>query len=267
MMIWMKLNGVRAALARRDGFRRPGRGIAIFLARLAAILFGLLASLPAHAGDRALIEYIGFSADSRYFAFEEFGIQDGSGFAYANIYVIDLTTDSWVLGTPIRIQADNETRSLAEVRAEAAESARNHIEGFGITVPVEIAALIGDGVPDTDGRSLSFGMPTYLPGQVSGRYTLRLSSFVARAASPCAEYFGSEPLGLALNLADSGTDRLVYRDTNLPRSRGCPTDYRLHSVVAPFMGTTLSNAVAIISVYPGGFEGPDRRFLAVPLGL
>jgi hypothetical protein len=38
-------------------------------------------------------------------------------------------------------------------------------------------------------------------------------------------------------------------------------------MVMPFQGTTLSNAVAIISVYPGGFEGPDRRFLAVPLGL
>jgi hypothetical protein len=24
--------------------------------------------------------------------------------------------------------------------------------------------------------------------------------------------------------------------------------------------------VAIVAVYPGGFEGPDRRFIAVPLG-
>ena len=29
---------------------------------------------------------------------------------------------------------------------------------------------------------------------------------------------------------------------------------------------TLDDAVAIVSVYPFGFEGPDRRFLAVPLG-
>jgi hypothetical protein len=35
----------------------------------------------------------------------------------------------------------------------------------------------------------------------------------------------------------------------------------------PFMSPSIADAVAIISVYPGGFEGPDRRFLAVPLGL
>jgi predicted secreted protein len=52
-------------------------------ARLAAKVFGLiaLAATPALAGDRALIDYIGFSPDARYFAFEEFGIQDGSGCA------------------------------------------------------------------------------------------------------------------------------------------------------------------------------------------
>jgi hypothetical protein len=30
--------------------------------------------------------------------------------------------------------------------------------------------------------------------------------------------------------------------------------------------TALDSAVAIVSVYPHGFEGPDRRFIAVPIG-
>lgn len=233
---------------------------------LAAFFMGLF-TLPAQAGDRALIDYIGFSEDFRYFAFEEFGVQDGSGFAYANLYVVDLMTDAWVLGTPIRIRANDETRSLADVRAEAMESASDHIESFGIHVPVEIAALIGDGLPDTDGKSLVFGMPGYLPGMVSGDYRLSLSTFPAHATSPCADWFGTEPLGYQLQIEDSGTERQVHRDTTLPASRGCALDYRIYAVVTPFMGTTLSHAVAIISVYPGGFEGPDRRFLAVPLGL
>ncbi|MBJ3785782.1 DUF2259 domain-containing protein [Devosia sediminis] len=237
-------------------------------ARLAAsgiALLGLVA--PALAGDRALIDFVGFSEDFRYFAFEEFGIQDGSGFAYSSVYVVDLATDSWVVGTPVRIQAESEETSLSAVRRSVAEQSAGHVEEFGIHVPVEIAAMIGDGVPDTDARTLAFGAPAYLPGTVSGAYTLDLATFETTATSPCAEWFSMQPLGYELSIADSGGTRLVHRDQNLPRSRGCPSDYRLHSVVMPFGGTTLSNAVAIISVYPGGFEGPDRRFLAVPLGL
>jgi predicted secreted protein len=237
-------------------------------ARLAASGLAFLAmALPALAGDRALIDYVGFSEDFRYFAFEEFGIQDGSGFAYSNLYVVDLVTDSWVVGTPLRVQAESETTSLHAVRQMVAEDAAGHFTEFGLTVPVEIAAMIGDGVPDSDAKSLRFGAPAYMPGTVSGDYTLALTTFETSATSPCADWFGSEPLGYELSITDSGTTRLIHRDQNLPRSRGCPTDYRIHSVVMPFLGTTLSNAVAIISVYPGGFEGPDRRFLAVPLGL
>ena len=236
--------------------------------RLAAsAVLALAATFPAAAGDRALIDYVGFSEDFRYFAFEEFGIQDGSGFAYSNLYVIDLDTDSWVVGTPVRFQAESEETTLEAVRQVVADKAADHIAEFAIHVPVEIAAMIGDGVPDSDAKALTFGAPGYLPGSVSGNYTLDLSIFGTVATSPCAEWFGTEPVGYELSIADGGTARLVHRDQNLPRSRGCPLDYRIYGVVMPFEGATLSNAVAIISVYPGGFEGPDRRFLAVPLGL
>ena len=250
-MNWMQPNAALAATAR--------------LAASGLVLLGL--TLPAMAGDRALIDYVGFSPDFRYFAFEEFGIQDGSGFAYSNLYVVDLETDSWVVGTPVRQQAESEETRLEDIRAAVTDEASSHIESFSIDVPVEIAALIGDGVPDTDAASLNFGAPGYWPGAVSGDYTLMLSTFDTAATSPCAEWFGVAPKGYELSITDSGTTRLIHRDGNLPRSRGCPTDYRIHSVVMPFQGATLSNAVAIISVYPGGFEGPDRRFLAVPLGL
>ncbi len=49
----------------------------------AALLLGAAAcaAVPTLAGDRALIDVIGYSDDLRYLAFEEFGVQDGSGFA------------------------------------------------------------------------------------------------------------------------------------------------------------------------------------------
>jgi predicted secreted protein len=238
------------------------------MVRLGASLLGVLALAGAAlAGDRALVDIIGYSQDARYFAFEEFGIQDGSGFAYSSIYIVDLKTDSWVVGTPVREQADDEAVSLSQIRAEVQLQAAEEIRGFGIEWPAEYAALLGDGAPGSDGRTLSFGSPGYNPGDVSGNYELRLSTFPTTAAAPCADWFSVEPMGYQLIIADNGAERLIHRDGALPRSRGCPVTYRLYGVVLPFNAGSIRDAVALISVYPSGFEGPDRRFIAVPLGL
>jgi hypothetical protein len=55
----------------------------------------------------------------------------------------------------------------------------------------------------------------------------------------------------------------------LPSSRGCTLDYRIYAVVEPYgeyYGINFNaRRVAIIASYPFGFEGVDRRFLAVPI--
>jgi predicted secreted protein len=248
----MKLNAARAGMVRRG-----------------ASLLGMLSLLasPALAGDRALVDIIGYSPSGQFFAFEEFGIQDGSGFAYSSIYIVDLLADSWVVGTPLREQADDEGVSLSQIRAEVQLQAAPDLKGFGIEVPAEYVALIGDGAPDDDGKALRFGAPGFEPGAVSGDYQLRLSTFPTTAASPCQEWFSVDPLGYQLAISDGTDERVIHRDSALPRSRGCPATYRLYGVVMPFNAGSASDAVALISVYPGGFEGPNRRFLAVPLGL
>ena len=63
-----------------------------------------------------------------------------------------------------------------------------------------------------------------------------------------------------------GTSGELHKDGDtLPKSRRCPQDYRLYAVVAPF--EQFRPRVAIISSYPFGFEGVDRRFLAVPIDM
>ena len=57
---------------------------------LLAASLTLFSAAPALAGDAAQFDPIGFSEDGRYFAYEEYGIQDGSGFPYATIYLVDL---------------------------------------------------------------------------------------------------------------------------------------------------------------------------------
>ncbi len=237
-------------------------------ARLAASLAVLVATMahPALAGDRALFEVLGYSDDGRYFAFEEYGIQDGSGFPYANIYLIDLPADRWMSGTPARVLLQDDESALWQARERARQEVASRLDEFAVREPGHLIALNGDGEPG-DGRSLEFGAVGFLPYQVRGHYVLTLETFEADTPDDCALYLGEEAKGFALRLSGEGADRVLHRDTGtLPRSRGCPMDYRVYGVVAQPDTGSIDNGVAIISVYPFGFEGPDRRFLAIPLG-
>lgn len=238
-------------------------------ARLVASFLGLSGLVaPALAGDRALIDFIGFSPDAQYFAFEEFGIRDGSGFPYSSIYVVDLSNDSWVAGTPFRAEAEDEFTPLLAIRAEAMSEAFVAIDQYDISFPAEIAALIGDGARGADGKTLAFGQPGYDAGTMSQERQLALSTFAATSLEDCVEYFGTEPLGFALELTGGAEAVTLHRDEGaLPKSRACPLDYRLYAVVLPGLDAPRETGVVMVSVYPGGFEGPDRRFLAVPFAF
>lgn len=232
------------------------------LALLAASGLGALTAGATLGGDRALADFIGYSDDGRYFAFEEYGVQDGSGFPYATIYVIDLAADRWVPGSPYRIRLESEDADVEAARDDAHEQAEPKLDELEIGGGVDIIALNGDGEPN-DGRSLRYGRPGYGLDAPADLYELTLETFPADSPENCETYLGERALGYAL--IRDGED--VYRDTGaLPRSRGCPLGYRIHAVVAPPPWLfEVSAPVAIVSVYPFGFEGPDRRFLAVPL--
>ncbi len=228
-----------------------------------AVLGALLALVaPAWAGDRAGVDFIGFSEDGGFFAFEEFGIQDGSGFVYADLYVIDMAADKWVKGTPVRIRVDDENIGLGEVRARARKQAQPVLDRLGLDMPVEVLALNGDGALAANPGQFRFGLPGFGRDEPRGDHLLTLASHDAKSPLPCADWFGMPPMGFMLTL----DDRVVHDETQIPESRGCAQEYRLYAVVQPFWAQAIDKAVAIIAVYPGGFEGPDRRFIAVPLG-
>lgn len=226
----------------------------------------LVLATAGHAAERAEISLIGFSADNRYFAFEEFGIQDGSGFAYSSIFIVDLVADSWPAG-PFRMRADTEETTLTAIRSDAWEAAAPALGNYAITEPPVMIALNGDGEFANDGLTLDFGIPGYSePGHVFGNYSLSLEIFKSTSPQDCIAYLGDNPMGFALLIDSDGDVRDVHRDASIPNSRGCPTTYRIYGVAAPFWASDLGAAVALVSVYAFGFEGVDRRFIALPLG-
>ncbi|GGD47823.1 DUF2259 domain-containing protein [Sinisalibacter lacisalsi] len=58
---------------------------------------------------------VGVSDDGRYFAYETFGLQRGSGLPFSNIFVVDLDRDAWVTGSPFRAGRGDEV--MIEVEA------------------------------------------------------------------------------------------------------------------------------------------------------
>jgi len=243
------------------------------MARLAAsaVAAMMVFVLPAAAADRALINMIGYSEDGDYFAFEQFGIQDGSGFAYSEVFVIDLANDKWTSGTPFEVQAEDEERSLAEVRLEALGKAQGALEQYKIGVPVEILALIGEGEYGTDtGMRVHWSTPSCCS---AGATQADAQSLVLqhRGITSQDDYcMDMQPVGYILSYQDKSGERELHADGDvLPKSRGCTLDYRIHSVVAPYSEyygiDFTARRVAIIAAYPFGFEGVDRRFLVVPI--
>ncbi|WP_417309148.1 DUF2259 domain-containing protein [Devosia sp.] len=237
------------------------------LAASAAILLGLLA--PAAAGDAATFAPIGFSGDGRYFAFEEFGIQDGSGFSFANIYLVDVAQDRWVGGSPWRVMRQTDGGPVALARDAAHQKAEAALAEFDVTAPATFTALNGDGeiLPD-NGATLTFGRPGFAMGGPTNLVTLSLTTTTPPPGNPdCLNYMDEPPVGFELRaMREDGSNSLLYADDTVPRSRGCAVGYKLYAVVGPTEWYWFDKTpIAIISVYSHGFEGPDRRFIAVPL--
>ena len=241
------------------------------LALAAALLF--LASSPVLAADAAERDILGFSRDGTQFAFEQFGVQDGSGFPYSEVFVIDIDKDAWLPGTPVRAFLEDETRSLADARGEAKRKAEPILATMGIVDAGTLLASASAYQAVAEPRQMTFrtfyqsgGNTEPIEDGDEGVATIVLEEIVLPSPRGCP--VSDTPLvGFVLRMRSSGSDlRDVHRDAEIPTSRGCPLRYALSDVVAYSApsGNRL-RLVALVSVYSYGFEGMDRRFLAVPI--
>ncbi|MFQ5626952.1 MAG: DUF2259 domain-containing protein, partial [Methyloligellaceae bacterium] len=56
---------------------------------------------------------------------------------------------------------------------------------------------------------------------------------------------------------------LLHMDSAIPNSRGCPLRYDISDILVHEPDAKSRIFAILVSVYSFGFEGPDRRFLAV----
>jgi predicted secreted protein len=223
---------------------------------LALAAFGLSAS--AFAGDAAYLKNLGFSDDGKYYAFVEYGTQDGSGFPYADVSVVTVATNKLARVHGVVVQNENATEKQALDKALA----ESRLADFGLVAGKNSGRTVVLHSRDEAGvfTDVQFSVsewqsPVYeltlakklLPDHTNGQW--------------CTQEGG--PAGFTLSLKSvSGTDQplnlTLQDDQELPKSRGCALTNSIAQVIVN--GKAL---VVLVKYGSVGFEGPDYRYLAV----
>jgi predicted secreted protein len=247
-----------------------------------ALVLPLAATAPdASAGDGSAVHVLGFSADGRYFAFEQYGEQDGSGTLHSTIIAIEIAGDRVVKGMPVTAVMDPDNpalgkeprdKQLADIRAKAAADAAALLQQLGIAGAGQMVASV------RDSRARSILQPEQvktarkavvttvsLPAERFGADNRLVLREFDIAMPRCKDLVsGEHPNGFGLTLERKGRPTIhLSRDQTIPTSRGCPETYGIaeaHALALPDGST----AVAIVVQYfYTAFEGPDRRFIVV----
>lgn len=234
---------------------------------LGALAATHIAAIPAVAGDIAAFQSIGFSRDGGIYAFEEYGIQDGSGFPYSNIYLIDTVKDAYLPGTPIRLRIENESVSLANPRNEAMEKARPLISAHGLgDNPGNLVAF--NPLSEADAEKHELRYLEYPADPALGQpYTLKIEEFSLAPTGFCiGQVDALDAFRLKITEKDGArAAKLAYENARVPESRGCATGYRLGGAVTHSPPGGAAVHMVLINVLSLGFEGNDGRWIAVPV--
>lgn len=231
----------------------------------ASLLTLLASAVAAMAGEFSEFRPLGFSADGKVFAFEEFGVQDGSGFPFANRFFIDTTDDSFLPGSAVRIVIQDETATLADARAKAASksAALEADYRFGDN-PGVIAAFNPLSELDSPPHHLTY-IPFSTVPEAFGRHEVRLEEYQVPASSLCAS-LGDTSTGFRLKVTSPARGimepMLLHEDSSVPKSRNCPIGYRIGGVVT-YQSSGVWTQAFMILVRSYGFEGENGRWIAI----
>ena len=238
----------------------------ITIMRALTVLFSFVLSTDiAVSGDFATRHIHGFSADGKLFAFEEYGVQDGSGFPYSTIYIIDTDTDNWTAGSPFKAQLNDETKTVFDAREASRIQAGPRMKTFEERGNV-VASYRSTQQGIDKMRIVANPRAVVPPIDETIEFRLDRKSFPAtencEAFGPIAGYRLSQ-----IATTPDQTTRIIHEDASVPSSRSCPLDYEFADLVTYFPPSGTPKIAIIIRMQRVGFEGPDGRYLAVTADL
>ena len=236
----------------------------------AILLVALLASLPlesARAAGIANYEVFGFSRNGAYFAFEEYGVQDGSGFPYSNLFIVDTARDAWVRGTPVRAEIRREGVDIEQARRQMHRRGDPLLSRHRITTPGLMVTKDGATSADQAAKFVALSVPDDGARPGLGQVRIRLTEFPLPKAD--CNFVGEPTKGFTLTLEDQAgvPIRILEEDVDIPASRGCPLHYGISEVRVLQRRGKAPVIVVVLSIYAIGFEELDRRIMAVASDL
>ena len=218
----------------------------------------------ARAGDAATVNVLGFTPDGSVFAFEEYGVQDGSGFPYANRFYIQTSTDEFVAGTPIRVLLEREAASAEAARAEAKTRGEMFFKDAALN-PNRGNLVAFNAVTEYTAdpyRIAANPRPVFAP--VDAPLEFRLEEFDMLPSDLCKGIGDVKGFRLVrIDSAPGGQTRLLHEDKDIPSSRGCPEGYRLSGIQTFYPDAGDPVYAVLIAIRRYGFEGPDFRWIAL----
>lgn len=229
----------------------------------AALLTGMAAT--AYAGDIANMQPVGFSADGKVFAFQEFGLKDGK-VPYSDTYFIDTDTGADLEGTPFHLELTDKDANLSKARRQNLTAARQQMDKYDLlTNPGLIAAF---NPPTELGSPMKTIRYTTIAsdGPPRGAFSLLLGDAEVAKPESCKDV--KRVIGFTLQLIekDGAPNRqLVHEDKAIPGDRGCPVEYRMGGalVYQPEPGKPVH--IALILALSATPDGRNGRWIAVPV--
>ena len=238
------------------------------------LVFCVLVLTPADllAGDYSNLQFIGFSKDGKYLAFEEYGTGDASGYPFASVYFVDVEKNAFV-GKPfdVEIEKDGATEEAAIKKAEAlaAQKMRQLKIVRGNTGKLIVAHLLTDWTYDDSfvrmgDKPEKVKLNDYINQNSPNQYeyyelTLKPSATTQKNCEQYEEYYKLElTLDHYMNGEKDMETQILQKDAELPASRGCPYGYRIESVYS-----YKDKMAVFLNVFSQGWEGPDMRYMVV----
>lgn len=226
-----------------------------------ALISVAISTQAAFGYDASALKVIGFSPDGRYFAFAEDG--DNEAGHYTITIVMDVARNRMVAGSPFVGIEDNETLDKANARAaKAIEKLRVAKQpSLTVTVPEAKAQETANSTPVDKLREAAVKALTLPDGFGPGaRLVLTQSARPSRKCDKGEE--GAAVFRLRLE-KKSAKPVQIGGARNISSPDDCPLGYGIAEAHALRLPDGSGALAVVVQYFYNGFEGTDRRFMAV----
>jgi predicted secreted protein len=218
-------------------------------------LFYLSINSICYAGDAAQLSALGFSKNGKFFAFEQFGTHEGSNENYAELFLLDIEKNDFVIKPFQQTSLQKSIHDLQEINKNKAKAKLKELQ---LLKPEIGNHLLSRPLTDLSGSpyQVEFSLQPTLAGSSADSYLLNLET--KETDQSCFGLGKAKIFTLTLKGKNDHQIQTLQKDTQLPVSRGCPLDYRIAEIYA-----YQDKIVIFINMFFAGSEGHNMRYLVV----